>query len=182
MNNIEDRVINNINSLIMMLRSKGVKQLSATKFLLFINNNYDIQLDQDALEEILSKNKSVTEVIDDKIMIGEPVQDDAEDVEDTIHDTAVDQAADNISMESVKLNDVFSLYENIKIGTEIDPKNVILEETDKNYFINNGVKKAKTTYIIIDILPNSKLCESKIRCKIKGQYIMVDLPITSILF
>lgn len=181
MNNIEDRIINNINSLIMMLRSKGIKQLSATKFLLFINNNYDIQLDQDALEEILSKNKSVTEVTDDKIMIGEPVKDDSEDIDDTIHDTAVDQAADNISMESIQLNDVLSLYENIKIGDEIDPKNVILESTDKNYFINNGVKKAKTTYIITDILPKSNLNESKVRCKIKGQYIMVDLPITSIM-
>lgn len=180
MNSIENRIINNINSLIMMLRSKGIKQLSATKFLLFINKEYDIQLDQPALEELLSKNKSVTEIIDDKIMIGEPTNNDEEDVEDTIHDTAVDQAAENISMESVNLKNVFPLYENIKIGLEINPNNVILESTDKNYFINNGVKKAKTTYIVTDILPNSTLEESKVRCKINGQCIFVDLPIISI--
>ena len=52
MNNIENRIVKNINSLVMMLRSKGVKQLSATKFLLFINENYNVQLDQEALEEL----------------------------------------------------------------------------------------------------------------------------------
>lgn len=181
MNNIEERIVNNINSLIMMLRSKGIKELSATKFLLFINNNYDIQLDQNALEEILSNNKSVTEVVDDKIMIGEPAQSEDEDsVNDDIHDIAVDQAADNMSMESVDLNKVFPLYENIKIGDEINPKNVYLDESDKNYFLNNGAKKANSTYIITDILPASTVTESKIRCKIKGESFLIDIPISAI--
>ena len=181
MNNIENRIVKNINSLIFMLRSKGVKQLSATKFLLFINKEYNIQLDQEALEELLSDNESVVEIIDDKIMIGAPEQADEEKaVGDDIHDIAVDQAAENMSMESVKLNDVLAIYENIKIGNEIDPRNVILKETDENYFLNNGVKKAKTSYIITDILPSSKIEESKVRCKVKGQFMIVDIPITSI--
>ena len=113
MNTLEDRVTKNVNSLIMMLRSKGVKQLSATKFLLFINNNYDVQLDQDSLEKILSNNDSVTEVIDDKIIIGAPSQESSEDVSDNIHDTAVDQASKNMSMESVDLSDVLKIYENL---------------------------------------------------------------------
>lgn len=181
MNNIEERIVDNINSLIMMLRSKGIKQLSATKFLLFVNNNYDIQLDQSALEEILSNNKSVTEIVDDKIMIGEPVQSEEEDsVNDDIHDIAVDQAADNMSMESVQLNNVLSLYENVKIGDEIEAKNVILDESDKNYFLNMGAKKAKSIYIITDILPAATISESKVRCKIKGECILIDIPISSI--
>lgn len=181
MNNIENRIVKNINSLIFMLRSKGVKQLSATKFLLFINKEYNIQLDQEALEELLSDNESVVEIIDDKIMIGAPEQADEEKaVGDDIHDIAVDQAAENMSMESVKLNDVLAIYENIKIGNEIDPRNVILKETDENYFLNNGVKKAKTSYIITDILPSAKIEESKVRCKVKGQFMIVDIPITSI--
>lgn len=181
MNNIENRIVKNINSLVMMLRSKGVKQLSATKFLLFINKNYNVQLDQEALEELLSDNDSVLEIVDDKIMIGAPEETDKEEsVGEDIHDIAVDQAAENMSMESVKLNDVLAIYENIKIGAEINPKNVILEETDKNYFLNNGVKKAKLSYIITDILPSSKIEESKVRCKVKGQFMIVDIPITSI--
>ena len=81
MNNIENRIVKNINSLIFMLRSKGIKQLSATKFLLFINKEYNIQLDQEALEELLSDNESVVEIIDDKIMIGAPEQADEEEYE-----------------------------------------------------------------------------------------------------
>lgn len=180
MNTLEDRVTKNVNSLIMMLRSKGVKQLSATKFLLFINNNYDVQLDQDSLEKILSNNDSVTEVIDDKIIIGAPSQESSEDVSDNIHDTAVDQASKNMSMESVDLSDVLKIYENIKIGSEINPKDIILESTDKNYFLNNGVKKSKSTYIITDILPGKTINESKIRCKINGQCLFADFPIKSI--
>ena len=181
MENIEKRIVNNINSLIFMLRSQGIKQLSATKFLLFINDEYNINLEPEALEEILSKNDSVTEIIDDKIMIGAPEQADEEEaVSDDIHDMAVDQAAENMSMEAVQLDDVLALYENIKIGAELDPRNVILEETDHNYFLNNGVKKAKTKYIITDILPCAKIEESKVRCKVQGQFLIVDIPITSI--
>ena len=85
-----------------------------------------------------------------------------------------------MSMESVQLNDVLALYENVKIGNTIDPKNVILEETDPMYFLNNGVKKAKTQYIITDIVPSTTIEESKVRCKVDGQFLIVDLPITSI--
>ena len=72
----ENRIISNINSLVMMLRSKGVKTLSATKFLLFINDKYGLALDQEGLESLLDDNDSVLSFDGDKIIIGEPEEDD----------------------------------------------------------------------------------------------------------
>lgn len=176
----ENRIESNINSLIMMLRSKGAKTLSATKFLLFINDKYGLALEQDDLEKILEDNKSVTSFDGDKIMIGEPVEDEEEEVEDNVHDMAVDAAADNMSMESVDMSDVLAIFENLKVGQEIDSKNVNLKESDDNYFFNNGVKKAKGSYIITELKPSTTLEESKVVCKVKGEVLFTELPIQSI--
>lgn len=182
MNNIENNIIGNISSLIMMLRSQGKKQLSIAKFLLFINKNYNIQLDQEALEDILNQNKSVVELEGDKIIIGEPKKDDEDkEASDDVHDMAVDQAADNMSMESVNYKNIFPLYENIHIGDTINPSSIHLDNSDVNYFVNQGVKKAHTDYIVIDILPQKTIQESKVRCKINGQQLIIDLPISSII-
>ena len=87
----ENRIISNINSLVMMLRSKGVKTLSATKFLLFINDKYGLALDQEGLESLLNDNDSVLSFDGDKIIIGEPDKDDeTEEVEDNVHDKFCD--------------------------------------------------------------------------------------------
>ncbi|MBP5693973.1 MAG: hypothetical protein J6X03_00750 [Bacilli bacterium] len=176
------RILSNINSLIMMLRSKGVQTLSATKFLLFINDKYGLALDQEGLENLLADNKSVVSFDGDRISIGEPENDEEEEASDNVHDMAVDAAADNMSMESVDMSDVLAIFENLKVGQEIDSKNVNLKESDDNYFFNNGVKKAKGFYIITELKPSTTLEESKVRCKVKGDVLFTDLPVTSIKF
>ena len=177
----ENRIISNINSLVMMLRSKGAKTLSATKFLLFINDKYGLALDQEGLESLLNDNDSVLSFDGDKIIIGEPDKDDeAEEVEDNVHDMAVDAAADNMSMESVDMKDVLAIFETLKVGQEIDSKNIILKETDDNYFFNNGVKKAKGSYIITELKPATTLEESKVVCKVKDEVLFTEIPVLSI--
>ena len=176
----QDRILSNINSLIMMLRSKGVKTLSATKFLLFINEKYGLALEQEELEKLLGDNKSVVSFDGDKINIGEPENDEDLEAEENVHDMAVDAAADNMSMESIDMKGVLAIYENLKIGQEINSKNVLLKETDDNYFFNNGVKKAKGSYIITEFKPSTTLEESKVRCKVKGEALFTEIPVTSI--
>ena len=39
-------------------------------------------------------------------------------------------------MESVDMRDVLAIFETLKVGQEIDSKNIILKETDDNYFFN----------------------------------------------
>lgn len=178
---LEQRIVDNINNLILQCLSDDKLELSIAKLLIYINTKFRIVLDEPAIEELLSDNKAVKEIVDGKIILGSSTESDEEEsVDEDIHDIAVDQAADNMSMESVQLNDVLALYENVKIGNTIDPKDVILEETDPMYFLNNGVKKAKTQYIITDIVPSTTIEESKVRCKVDGQFLIVDLPITSI--
>ena len=65
----EDRIIQNINSLIYLLRSQGIKAISTIKFLFLLNKKYRIELDEQGLEDVLSDNSAVTEIIDDKIII-----------------------------------------------------------------------------------------------------------------
>ena len=60
MANFEDRIIQNINSLIYLLRSHGVKALSTVNFLLLLNKKYRVELDEQGLEDVLSNNKAVT--------------------------------------------------------------------------------------------------------------------------
>lgn len=176
---MDEKIISNINSLIMMLRSNGVQQISATKLLLFINEHYDLNLDQEGLEDLLADNASVVEFDGDKIVIGEPLNDEQEEASDDVHDMAVDQAADNISMESREYNNVLTLFENDWRGVEVSAKNVKLDESNEYYFLNNGARKSNSTYIITDIIPAKTLKESKFKCKIKGESIIVDLPVTA---
>ena len=177
----QNKVISNINSLIMLFRSKGVKALSATKFLLFINKEYGLNLDQEGLEHLLDTNTSIASFDGDRIILGEPENDEDQEAVDNVHDMAVDAAADNMS-ESVNLGKVFEKYENIKVGQEISSKQVTLKESDDGYFFNNGVKKANGTYIITEIKPSTTLEESKVRCKVKGESLFIDLPICGITF
>lgn len=177
----ENRIISNINSLVMMLRSKGVQHLSATKLLLFINKAYGLSLEQDDLESILNKNSSVVSLDGDKITIGEPeVEDDEEEASDAVHDMAVDAAADNMTQESYDLNALMKLYEGIKVGQEIDSKNVILKETDDSYFINRGVQKAHGSYVITKLNPSKTVENSTVTCKVLGESLFVTLPVISI--
>ena len=52
MNALESRVTSNINSIIMMLVTKGVKKISLPRLALFINREFNIQIDDNNLSDI----------------------------------------------------------------------------------------------------------------------------------
>lgn len=168
MNNIKTSILKNINGLIIMLLAKGIKELSATKFLLFINEKYGIEIDQNALEEILSDNSSVSEIVDDKIMLGQS-QKQEDNVDDEVHDMATDQAMNH-----------FESFNNIKLGDKLSSNKISLSENDKDYLLHNGLKKSKVNYIVIDIVPSININESKIICKVEGKGILVEIPLLTI--
>ena len=176
---MNDKILDNINSLIMAARSQGKQKLSVTKLLLFINEHYGLNLEQQGLEDLLGDNASIIEFNGDEIVIGEPENDDEEEASEDVHDMAVDQAADNMSMESVEFGSVLKLFEHDWTGTEISAKNVVLDESNEYYFLNNGAKKANSTYIITDIVPSKTLNESKFKCKIKGESFTLEIPVTA---
>lgn len=178
MDNLENRIVNNINSLVMMLVSKGIKQISLPKLVLFINREYDIQMDDNNLSEILTNNKSVASVERDVITFGSEPEE--ENIDDSIHDSAVEQAGDNLTSESIDLQDNFKLFENVNVGDELQAKSIILSESNNEYFKHLGAKKTNATYIISEICPQKNINESYVHCKIKGESIFIDIPIKAI--
>lgn len=176
MDNIENRIVNNINSLIMVLVSKGIKKISLPKLVLFINREFNIQMDDNNLSDILSKNNSVASIDGDTIVFGS--KDEDEELDDDIHDTAVQQAGDNLTNESLNMN--LKMFENIHIGDMIMSKNVILNEDNKDYFLHMGAKKNNAVYIVSEIFPKMNINESYVRCKIKGESLFIDVPLNCI--
>lgn len=179
MNELENRVTSNINSIIMMLVSKGVKKISLPKLVLFINREFNIQMDDNNLSDILTKNSSVASIDGNVINFGaKESEDDA--VDNDIHDMAVDQAGDNLTSESVDLSDNLKLFENVHIGDEYLAKSIKLNIDDKDYFKHCGAKKIDATYIVTDICPQRLINESFVRCKIKGESLFIEIPIKAI--
>lgn len=179
MNDLESRVTSNINSIIMMLVSKGVKKISLPRLALFINREFNIQIDDNNLSDILSKNSSVASIEGNIINFGAKQNED-DMADDDIHNMAVDQASENLTSESIDLKDNFKLFENIHIGDEYSAKNIKLNINDKDYFKHCGAKKIDATYIVTDICPNRLINESYVRCKIKGESLFIEIPINAI--
>lgn len=177
MDNLNTRISSNINNLVMMLISKGVKEISLPALILFINREYNVQLDKNSLSEILSDNNAVSSINGDKIMLGSEFD---EDADDSIHDTAVEQAKDNLTSESIDLKDNFKLFENVNIGDEILSTSITLTESDKDYFKHLGARKAHATYIVSEICPQTNINESYVHCKIKGETLFIDIPIKAL--
>lgn len=177
MANFEDRIIQNINSLIYLLRSHGVKALSTVNFLLLLNKKYRVELDEQDLEDVLSNNKAVTEIIDDKIIIDGQKQDEEDDTQDEIHDTAVDQAGEKMTSESKEYAEVINISETINVGDIIPAKNIVLNENDNYYFIHKGARASNVNYVVKEIKPCLTLNESSVLCQIEGKQIKIDIPL-----
>ena len=102
-------------------------------------------------------------------------------ITDGSHFSPEDDEKGQYPMYSVKdMKDVLAIFETLKVGQEIDSKNIILKETDDNYFFNNGVKKAKGSYIITELKPATTLEESKVVCKVKDEVLFTEIPVLSI--
>lgn len=181
MANFEDRVVQNINSLIYLLRSQGIKAISTTKFIRLLNKNFRVALDDQGLANILSKNDAVTDIVDDKIIIDGKAQEDEDNANDDVHDAAVDQAGDNLTSESLEYKDVVKIYESLKVGDKILAKSINLDESFENYFIHKGARLQNKNYVIESINPCLSLKDSKIHCKIEDTQIYLDIPFTSLI-
>lgn len=173
----EDRIIQNINSLIYLLRSQGIKAISTIKFLFLLNKKYHIEIDEQGLEDVLSDNSAVTEIIDDKIIIDGKKQDEEDNTQNDIHDTAVDQAGENLTSESKEYSEVIKISENVKVGDIIPACDIILTENDDNYYIHKGARLSKINYIVTEIKPCLTLNESFISCQLEGKPITIDIPL-----
>lgn len=178
MANFEDKIVQNINSLVYLLHSKGIKALSVLKFLFLLNRNYHVEIDADGLADVLSKNKAVTEIIDDKIIIDGPMQQDEENVDKDVHDVAVDQAGDNLNNESKEYNEVLKLCEHFEIGKVIKARKIKIPKENNNYFLHQGAIKTNSNYIVTEIKPCLKLNESYVRFQIENKPIYLDIPLT----
>ena len=177
MANFEDRIIQNINNLIYLLRSQGIKAISTIKFLFLLNKKYRVELDEQGLEDVLSNNKAVTEIIDDKIIIDGKKQDEEDNTQNDIHDTAVDQAGENLTSESKEYSEVIKISENVKVGDIIPAKNIVLNENDNYYFIHKGARASNVNYVVKEIKPCLTLNESSVLCQIEGKQIKIDIPL-----
>lgn len=78
---LENKIQNAIGNIIVALKAKGEKQISAEKIVNFVADKYDVVLDDDYVTDILSKSPAVAEINDDKISIGKTPEDDEKEVQ-----------------------------------------------------------------------------------------------------
>ena len=173
MEDLDKQIKQNINSILLQYFSEGKSEISANKIINYIKNKYNFDIDIDYLTNMLSDNPNVDSINDDQIILGTPKQHEEDNLDDEIHDNAVDQAMDNLE----QFESVADALDKIKLGTKFNSKKIKLEETDLYYHLHNGAVKTKSDYVITSILPNKNLNESLIRCKSDNSYLYVEIPI-----
>lgn len=167
MNNTEEEIKLLITGLIEALHAKGVKDVSATKILLLINDKFRIELEQDALEKILSDCAAITEINGDQIILGNKETEDEQENEAEIEDTAQQQAFDNLTSESVDYNIKKPLLgKTFKITKS-------LNESIDNYHLLKSIKDNNSELIISDVLLENK--NIVLKCKISGTSFYVNI-------
>lgn len=168
-------LIDNINIIISQYYSNNKTKIDLKKLKKYILKRYNIVVDDNLMSDILSNNPFVESIDEKSITLGTKKQKDDENLEDDIHDTAVDQASQNLKTESIVDNLV-----KYKVGMEINSNKVHLDENDEYYHLHQGALKAKRNYIIDKIISNKLLQETKVRCKISGSRLHIEFPIKNI--
>lgn len=175
---LDNNIKQNINSLIIGKLSNGVNQLSVKKIKEYVKKTYNIDLDDNALELLLSDNPSVQNIDGDVISIGENpeagIEDSEEEVSDEVKDVAQDQAENNLNDFFESVADALS---NIHKDMEYDSRKFQLSENDLYYHLHNGASKNKSTYVVKRIVPSSVLNESVVECSIKGTNLLINIPV-----
>ena len=168
----EDKVGANIISILMQRYAEGISEISIDKFIEYVKQKYDYDVDSEYLMGVLSNAPIVREVVDNKIILGTKEQQEEENVDDELHDNAVEQAAKDLKNESVA-----DALNNIEPGLSFDANKVSLNEEDLCYHLHRGAVKAKSKYVVTEVVPSKNLNESFIRCKIEGTSLYVDVPV-----
>lgn len=96
---------NNLDSIIQHQFANEKFELSTKKLKKYLTDKYGIDVDDNLLSDLLTDNPNIESVVEDKIILGTPKEKEEENLDDEIHDTAVEQAsddlADGITFESV---------------------------------------------------------------------------------
>ena len=174
MENLDNEIQNNINSLIYQRYSNGIMELDTDKLIELIRRNFRLEVDYETLNSILSKNPHVDSISDKKIILkqdtGENV-DDTSEIDKAVHQNALDAIDDHIEAEA------FDLMNSIHKGDTYNSRDIILEETDDSYLLHQSARKNNQVYMVSEIKPSAKLSESVVNCKIGTSKITIDLPL-----
>lgn len=95
---LENKIKNAINNIIVALKAKGEKQISTKKIVNFIADKYDVVLDDDYVANILSKSPAVSEINNDKISIGKAPNDDENAVQNELNNASLSSPSVDIGM------------------------------------------------------------------------------------
>ena len=174
--NIKNVISDNINAIITQRYAENQDKLDVNKLIHQIKSAYNIIVDENLLSSILSNHPNVQSIENGQIVLGTAKAQDEENVEEDIHDTAVDQIDDHMKFESV-----IDILTKCKVGDTIKSSKVKLNESDEHYHLYYGSKKAKKNYIICEIMPKKNINESYFRCKIEGTALYIDIPVRSMI-
>lgn len=172
MNELNQKVKNNILANIRMKFATGKSKISNDKLIKYIEDKFNIDVDEDMLSDILSDDSIVNNIDDEMITLGTDEELDKQNIDDEIHDNAVEQSMDNLKQESVA-----DAINHLKAGMNIDSTQIKLEESNLYYPLHMGALKAKRNYIIGSIIPKKDLNESLVECKIENTGLYIELPI-----
>ena len=173
MSDLDAQIQQNINSLIVGKFSTGASQLSISKLKNYIKRNYNIEVDDNTIADILTNNPNVQSIDGDVISLGTKEQQEQDNVEDNLLDKAKEQADNNLN----QFESVADVLSKLEIGTEISARKIQLDENNLYYHLHTGAKKANANYIVKEIIPYKVLNESSVRCEVKGTALTLDLPV-----
>lgn len=153
-----NNIIDVINALLLARYSMGKKQLSLTKLLLLINNNYRLEMKEESLKDLLLQSNIVGDIVDDKIILQPNIDSQkSQDINDNIHDMAVDQAGKELRKESKEF----------KLRKKLD-------ETIDNYHLLKGIQDSNETLIVENVIKKNGIIYY--HCKLKHNNIYIDIP------
>ncbi len=172
MDGVNQHIANNINAIIYQKYASGIEELRVDKIIKYIEKKFGMSVSEETIEDMLSDNTNVDSISGGKVILGNKEGQEKVEVEDEIHDNAVDQAVDNLTQESV-----VDALNYLKTGMTIDSRKIKLDESSMYYPLHEGAMKSKRKYIVGTIIPNKDLNESLVECKIENTGLYIELPI-----
>ena len=82
--NLDKKISDIITGIIVSLKAKGIKNLSVHKIVNYINDKYNVVLDDDVVKDVLSNTAGVSEINNDEVLIGK-APDDEKDAEQAVN-------------------------------------------------------------------------------------------------
>lgn len=155
---MNNNIIDILNGLLLARYSMGKKQISLTKLLLLVNNNYRLEMTEESLKDILLQSNIVGDIVKDKIILQPKAEtEEMENIDDDIHEKAVSQAGKEMRQESIE----------IKLKKKLD-------ETLENYHLLKGIQDTNETLVVENVIKKDGIIYY--HCKLKHNNIYIDIP------